>query len=260
MKILEIKKLEYSVEEKSSLLSAGKEKVILDGINFSVNENDILGIAGESGSGKTTLAKLLSGILKPTKGTIELKSGTERDVQILFQNSGEIINPLRKVKKILTDTIKINKKKGNDFEAGLSGILKILNLKEELLERRGGDLSGGEQQRVALARLLIVNPKILILDEPFAAQDYESQKNILEILRKIQSQFGLTLIIISHDLKALRNIAEKIIIMRNGRIVEAGPAEKVLNYPVHSYTKFLLRAEKFDLEENDLHDFEDSQD
>ncbi len=260
MKILEVKNLSYKVDEKSNFLSAGRDKLILDDINFSVSENDILGIAGESGSGKTTLAKLLSGILKPADGKIELIGGTRKEIQILFQNSGEIINPLRKVKDILIDTIKLNLKKEEDINAALNKILKILNLKEELLERRGLELSGGEQQRVALARLLIVRPKILILDEPFAAQDFESQQNILKILKNIRSEFGITLIIISHDLKALRDIAGEIIIMRNGKIIESGSAEKVLNNPENSYIKFLLRAEHYDLETRDLKYFQGLQD
>lgn len=247
MIILDVKKLKYSMDTKTGFLKSGTNKLILDAISFYVAENKVLGIAGESGSGKTTLAKLLCGILKPDSGKIELKTGRREDIQMLFQNSGEIINPLRKVKNILNDTIKINKVKNREPDEEFDTVIKKINLKKELLERRGYELSGGEQQRVALARLLIVKPKILILDEPFAAQDSESLKKILEILRKLKSEAGLTLIIISHDLSALRSIADEIIILHSGKIVESGSAEKILNNPEDQYTNFLLQAEKFNL-------------
>lgn len=247
MKILETKNIEYSVTEKKDFLSKGSKKSIIRNISFDLDSKKILGIAGESGSGKTTLAKILAGVILPSSGKIIFDGKISRDIQILFQNSGEILNPLRMVKNILVDTIKLKTKNKKEISAELNSLFKSLLLNEELLNRRVYELSGGEQQRIALARLLIINPKILILDEPFSAQDYKSVINITDLLKKIKQQFDLTLIIISHDLKALKEISDELIIIHSGQIVEAGDGKKIWNNPEHPYTKFLIRAENYDL-------------
>lgn len=199
---------------------------ILDDIALTVERGIILGISGESGSGKTSLAKILAGIIKPTVGSVtcNFTSTAERKsypAQLLFQNNEEIINPYRTVKSILTEALNIESKNKTGTEKRLNELMTTLQIDPELLTRRCRQLSGGERQRVALARLLAVRPEVLILDEPFSAQDVESQMNLLNILRNLKEKDGITIICISHLLSLLKHISDEIIVISNGRIVEA---------------------------------------
>ena len=123
----------------------------------------------------------------------------------------------------------------------------------DLGNRKGYELSGGEQQRAALARLLAVNPKLLILDEPFSAQDIESQLNLVNLFKKINKEFNITILCISHDLNILRKLVNRVLIIKEGEIVESGKTEEILKNPSHSYTKFLLRAESYELKYDEIH-------
>jgi peptide/nickel transport system ATP-binding protein len=243
-KILKAENISYSVFEKN------EKKLILKDVSFELERNSVLGISGESGSGKTTLAKIITGILKPTKGKInfqfERKFKKVSPVQILFQNTGEIINPLREVGEVLNESLKIGNKNNNQATT-LDYILDAVKLPKELLERKGYELSGGEQQRVALARILAVKPELLILDEPFSAQDYESQENFLNLFLDLKKKFNITMICIAHNLRLLRKLSDEVMIMYNGEIVEENSSKELFENPQHQYTKFLLKAEKYDL-------------
>jgi peptide/nickel transport system ATP-binding protein len=268
-----------------------ESKEILSSISFAVNEKEIIGIAGESGSGKTTLGKICAGIISPSSGKVILnvvKKGRSSPVQFLFQNNGEVLNPLRKCWDMVYEVVKINSGKksiaasqypafqqatSNEMKGSYSKarrhegrfktpgsishrqteeILHSVNLDENLWHRRAYELSGGEQQRGALARVLAANPDILILDEPFSAQDPDSQVRILELFKKINNDLGKTILCISHDLLLLRQLCTRIIIMYKGKIVEEGKTEEVLQHPKHEYTKFLLRAESYQLKYEDF--------
>ncbi|MBK7380234.1 MAG: ABC transporter ATP-binding protein [Ignavibacteriales bacterium] len=246
--ILSVKELTYSVK------AISEKKIILDNISFTLEEGKILGIAGESGSGKTTLAKILCGLNIPDSGEIIFNTSTEEiknHIQILFQNNGELLNPYRKVENILSEALAIGRKKNNQ-SLELKGLMQIVDIEENLLQRRCYQLSGGQQQRVALARILAVNPKLIILDEPFSAQDPESQLNFLNLFKKINKELGTTLICIAHSLKILRKLADEVIILYKGKIVEQGKTEIVFSSPQHNYTKFLLKAESYDLKYEDI--------
>ncbi|MBK7379318.1 MAG: ABC transporter ATP-binding protein [Ignavibacteriales bacterium] len=246
--ILSVKELTYSVK------AISEKKIILDNISFTLEEGKILGIAGESGSGKTTLAKILCGLNIPDEGEIILNRSAEEiknRIQILFQNNGELLNPYRKVENILSEALAIGRKKNNQ-SLELKGLMQIVDIEENLLQRRCYQLSGGQQQRVALARILAVNPKLIILDEPFSAQDPESQLNFLNLFKKINTELGTTLICIAHSLKILRKLADEVIILYKGKIVEQGKTEIVFSLPQHNYTKFLLKAESYDLKYEDI--------
>jgi len=249
--IIEVNNLCYSVQLKKST-GLPFEKVILDNISFVLQKEKVLGIAGESGSGKTTLAKVLAQILQPTSGNFTLnvsedwKNRRTNPVQILFQNTGEILNPLREIGDVINEAIKI--RFGN--EENISNKKKILdsvNLQQILWERKGYELSGGEQQRAALARILSVQPEILILDEPFSAQDPISQLNLLNLFKSINKEYKITMICISHNLKALRSLCDEAIVMYKGKIVERGDMKNIFASPQHPYTKFLLKAENYKL-------------
>ncbi|NWF89973.1 MAG: ATP-binding cassette domain-containing protein [Ignavibacteriaceae bacterium] len=253
--IVEIKNLCYSVSE-SAVFTKPTEKFILENISFSVQQGKIVGVAGESGSGKTTLAKIIAGILPPTSGTItfdlsdEWKNTTTKPVQILFQNSTDILNPLRNIDDILDEAIETRYRK-NDMELK-KNILEAVKVPEKLSHKKGFELSGGEQQRIALARILAVKPEILILDEPFSAQDPPSQLNLLNLLGAINKEYHITMLCISHNLKILRELCDEIIIIYKGKIVESGYVRDVLVNPKNAYTKFLLKAENYSLSYNEI--------
>lgn len=255
MNIIEVKNCNYSVVEKN-LFGKKQQKEILSNISFEIEKEKIVGIAGESGSGKTTLAKILAGIIKPTSGKIsinvadEWKTRKTNPVQLLFQNSGDIINPLREIDDIIDEAIKI--RFGAINAASKKQVLDAVKFDNRLWQRKGFELSGGEQQRVALARLLAVQPEVLILDEPFSAQDPASQLNLLKLFKSINTQFKITMICISHNLKALRFLCDSIIVIYKGQIVEHGRSHDIFEKPQHAYTKFLLQAEDYSLEYEEI--------
>ncbi|MCW8810806.1 MAG: ATP-binding cassette domain-containing protein [Ignavibacteriaceae bacterium] len=255
MPLLKVENISYSVAVKDE-----KEKRfdILKNVSFEVAPSEILGICGESGGGKSTLARVIAGIIKPDSGRIILNSEyatskrKSHPIQILFQNHGEILNPFRKVKNILEEALKINGVDESNIEKERENVLSSVGFPKNLYNRRGFELSGGEQQRTALARLLAVKPALLILDEPFSAQDVESQLNFVNLFKKLNKDFNLTMICISHDLRILRNLANRVIIIKDGEIIEGGVTNEVFNNPQKDYTKFLLSAEALDLSYEEL--------
>jgi ABC-type dipeptide/oligopeptide/nickel transport system ATPase subunit len=247
--ILEVKNLDYAVNGNSGKIS------ILKNISFSLRRNEVLGIAGESGSGKTTLGRIIAGILNPSKGEIKfdfvLENRKSNAVQILFQNNGEILNPFRNISEVVDEALRINSGKKN-INGKRNKLFNSLGLPAELGNRKGFELSGGEQQRAALARLLAVEPELLILDEPFSSQDPESQLNFLTLFKRIKEEFSVTLICIAHNLRILRKLCDEIIIIYKGELVEKGKTEEIFNSPKNPYTKFLLSAEDYNLSYNEL--------
>lgn len=250
-------KVSYEIIEKNFFRE--EKKIILQNISFEVLENEILSIAGESGSGKTTLAKILAGILKPTFGEVNyfLKnnfySNNISPVQMLFQNNGELINPYRTVASILDEVI---------LKAGQQAIVKssdelleIFALPKDIKYQKGYSLSGGQQQRVALARIFAVNPQIIILDEPFSAQDKDSVGNLISIIKNIKENFGKTVICISHDIRSLRKISDRLIIMKDGKIIEQGSTKEIFTNPLNDYTKFLIKASELELTAEEVKTF-----
>jgi ATPase components of various ABC-type transport systems, contain duplicated ATPase len=196
---------------------------ILKDISFSLKKGNILGINGESGSGKTTLAKLIAGILIPSRGSLVFNYNNTKDIkanpaQLLFQNSEELINPYRIVKDVLTESIEIKNKHALNTDEILNNILEITGTEKKLLHQKCYELSGGERQKVALARLLAVKPELLILDEPFSAQDVESQLNLLTLFKKINKDEDITVICISHLTNVLKHLTENIITVKDGKI------------------------------------------
>jgi peptide/nickel transport system ATP-binding protein len=234
---------------------------IIKNISFEVERGKVIGIAGESGSGKSTLAKLLCGILIPTSGKItnnfsrDWNKSKPSPIQILFQNDGNLINPFRKVVNVLTEAFKLKNKLRKDLSNEINNIFKTFDLKEELLNHKGSQLSGGEQQRIALARIMIVEPEILILDEPFSSQDVEAQLIILNLIKKLKQEFNFTVICISHDLNILNHFADDIIIMHRGKIVEYGNTLEIFSNPKNDYTKFLISAQSLKLSKEEVKSF-----
>lgn len=232
----------------------GQDKKILSSISFELYENEILGIAGESGSGKTTLAKILAEIYLPTEGKLDYKFPKDwsnlktKPVQILFQNSSEIINPIRRVGEIIEEAVKIKFGQHSKSYELMTEALKLAGLDESFIDRRGYELSGGEQQRVALARIISVEPEILILDEPFSAQDVESHLNFVRLIKSISEEKKIVLVIVSHDLNLLKLICSRIMILSDGKIVEIGETENIFAQPKLEVTKKLIQSSKLEIE------------
>jgi peptide/nickel transport system ATP-binding protein len=257
-KILRLENIFYTVSSSGKGFAKKNMVNILDDINLNINYGEILGISGESGGGKTTLAKVIAGVIKPSKGKLvwddDVLSGNSdiSSVQILFQNHGEILNPYRKIEDIIIEALKIQKYNSESIKREKEEILNSLNISTDITKKRGYELSGGEQQRSALARLLAVNPKLLILDEPFSAQDVESQLNLLKLFQKINGELKLTMLCVSHDLNILRKLADRIVIIQKGKVVEEGSTEEVFNNPAHDHTKYLLKAKNLSLTLSEL--------
>ncbi|MEJ2103441.1 MAG: ATP-binding cassette domain-containing protein [Ignavibacteriaceae bacterium] len=255
MSLLKVENISYSVVVKEE---SKKQFEILKNVSFDVEKGEILGICGESGGGKSSLAKVIAGIIKPDSGKIILSTnqntnkGKSSPIQILFQNHGEVLNPFRKIKNIIDEALKISGVEDSQIIHEREAVLTSVGFRKELYNRRGLELSGGEQQRAALARLLAVKPLLLILDEPYSAQDVESQLNLVKLFKKLNKEFNLTMICISHDLRILRNLAHRIIIIKEGVLVESGNSNDVFNSPKSDYTKFLLSAESLNLSYEEL--------
>lgn len=235
---------------------------ILKNVSFNVNRGSVLGITGESGSGKTTLAKIIAGIFLPTSGSInyyfqkDWTHSKSKPVQILFQNDGELINPFRRVSDILKDVFEIKHNKNSDYSKEILEHFDLFELNPDLLSRKGFQLSGGEQQRIALARIVAVEPEILLLDEPFSSQDIEAQLNIIKLIQRIKDKLNLTVIIVTHDLKIINKLCDTLIIMKDGEIIESGFAKSIISDPQNSHTKFLLKAQTIQLTKSEIHSFQ----
>jgi ABC-type dipeptide/oligopeptide/nickel transport system ATPase subunit len=230
-----------------------KGKTILKDISFELPKGDIIGIVGESGSGKTTLGKILAGLIIPTSGKVIFNkpAGWENTkvspIQILFQNNGDTLNPLRRIDSVVREGIKLRFGKNIETDTKAEEIFNSINYEASLRGRKGYELSGGEQQRGALARVLSVKPELLILDEPFSAQDPDSQLTFLSLFKRINIDWGTAMICISHNLQILRELCSYILIMYNGAIVERGECKSLFKNPVHPYTQFLFKAESYEL-------------
>lgn len=248
MSLLKVENISYSVTLKEE---TKKQFDILKNVSFEIEAGELLGICGESGGGKSTLAKVIAGLIDPDDGKIILNSESGKrkssPIQILFQNHGEVLNPFRKIKNIIDEALIISGIDKSNLDIERDKVLGSVGFPKDLYERRGMELSGGEQQRAALARLLSVKPVLLILDEPFSAQDVESQLNLVKLFKQLNKEFNLTMICISHDLRILRNLANRIIILKDGEIVESGITKEVFDNPQKDYTKFLLSAESLEL-------------
>lgn len=249
--ILKVENLFYNSDNSNSI-------EIIKNISFEVERGKIIGIAGESGSGKSTLAKLLCGILTPTSGKItnnfskDWSNTKPKPIQILFQNDGNLINPFRKIRDVLKEVFELKNNIKKDFSVEIKNIFNLFDLKEELLNHKGAQLSGGEQQRIALARIIIPQPEILILDEPFSSQDVEAQLTILNLTKKLKVELNLTIICISHDLNILNHFADEVLIMHSGKIVEYGITSELISNPKNEYTKFLISAQALKLSKEEI--------
>jgi oligopeptide transport system ATP-binding protein len=227
----------------------------VDGVDLEIKEGEILGIVGESGSGKTTLAKMIQGIYRPTEGAVYFRDvnihtlphqqmkGIWREIQYVYQNPGASFDPWWRVGRSLEEPLKIHQGLSKqEIKKRVKGILEAVGLGEDHLFRYPHEFSGGQQRRLALARILVLRPSLIILDEPTSGLDVSIQATILKLLKKLRGDFGLTYIFISHDLDVVRMMSDKMAVMYLGAIMEYGHTESVFLHPRHYYTQLLLAA------------------
>lgn len=254
--ILQLDNVSFAAKDKNLLQP--KIKSILKDISFSFERGKIYGLTGESGSGKTTLAKLITGVIKDYSGkvTFNYKNNWNNvlssPVQMLFQNDGYLINPERKIKDIFNETYRIRNKSKKNYFNEIENLFSALGLDHKLLSNKGSQLSGGEQQRIALARILIIEPELLILDEPFSSQDIEAKSSLIKLILNTNKQMDTTIICISHDIFTLRVFSDEIIIFSDGKIIESGTTNQIFDNPQIKHTKFLLRAQSLTLSKEEI--------
>jgi dipeptide transport system ATP-binding protein len=253
--IVKAKDVSQVYEVRRGLFAKQLELKAVKEASFSVEEGETLAIVGESGCGKSTLARMLTMIETPTEGELDIdgvritgndKAAAKRlrsIVQIVFQNPYGALNPRQKVGAILEEPLKINTslsraERRKKAEAALAEV----GLRPEHYGRYPHMFSGGQRQRIAIARAIILEPKILVLDEPVSALDVSIQAQILNLLADLQDRLGLTYVFISHDLSVVRHVADRVMVMYLGRPVEIAPVDALYANPLHPYTRALLSA------------------
>jgi len=225
------------------------------GVSFAIEAGKTLAVVGESGCGKSTLARMVSLIEKPTEGTLMLdgsdavntpsadKGRLRQAVQLVFQNPYGSLNPRKKISAVLEDPLAINTNLGKAERAERSrAMLAQVGLRPEYANRYPHMFSGGQRQRIAIARALMLNPKLLVADEPVSALDVSIQAQVLNLLADLQQEFKLAYLFISHDLAVVRHIAHEVLVMYLGHVMEQGPKADIFERPSHPYTQALLAS------------------
>jgi len=237
-KILEIKNLNKSFENGFKLQN----------INFDIEEGEIVSLIGESGSGKTTISKMLVGLMKGEgeilfKGQDILKnSQNNKKIQMIFQSPYSSLNPKYKIRDIVLEGVIYQKtlKQGEDKEKYLQDILAKVGLEKEVAEKYPNELSGGQRQRVGIARAIAVKPDLIIADEILTALDALTQIQIVELFQKLKKEDKISYLFISHDINVVKKISDRILIIKDGEIIESGTKDKIFSSPQEEYTKKLI--------------------
>jgi oligopeptide transport system ATP-binding protein len=269
MPLLSIRDLVKVYQTDDGLFGKARREVrAVNGVSLDIAQGETLGLVGESGCGKTTLGRMILRLIEPTSGGITFNgqdvvaaSSTElrrlrRDMQIIFQDPFASLNPRMRVEEIVTEPLVIHSRTSNGSAenpgAGANGksalhsaavdIMRAVGLDESALRRYPHEFSGGQRQRIGIARALILRPKFVVCDEPVSALDVSVGAQIVNLLKKLQRDFGLTYLFISHSMPVVRYLCDRIAVMRRGEIVEIGPSVEITSRPQHEYTRTLLEA------------------
>ena len=252
-KLLEIKNL-TKIFDSNSIIKSKKEinaLKALDNVSFNIFEGESFGLVGESGSGKSTIAKIITNLIKPTSGevfyeNISLNKKNNNkfrgQIQMIFQDPYSSLNPRFKVKNIIAEPIKFFQKNldKKTIENNVNDLIDIVGMTRQSLDRYPHEFSGGQRQRISIARALATRPRLLICDEPTSALDVSIQAQILNLLKDLQEQLNLTILFISHDLPVIRQMCDRIAVLKNGNLCEIENTEILFNNPSHQYTKELI--------------------
>ncbi|MDV7721660.1 ATP-binding cassette domain-containing protein [Enterococcus faecium] len=239
----------------------------VDGVDFIIEKGKTYGLVGESGSGKSTTGKAVVGLEKVTAGQImyegkdvtkrsnRKKMGYNKDVQMIFQDSMSSLNPKKRVLDIIAEPIQnFERLSDQEEKKKVKGLLDIVGMPEDALYKYPHEFSGGQRQRLGVARAVATNPKLIVADEPVSALDLSVQAQVLNFMKRIQQEYGLSYLFISHDLGVVKHMCDNIAIMYKGRFVEIGTREDIYNDPRHIYTKRLLSAiPQIDVENRETH-------
>jgi len=246
-KLLEVRNL-----KKYFVTAQGTVRAV-DGVSFHIDRGETFGLVGESGSGKSTVAYTVVGIYTPTEGEIVINGkvmgkqprtkSLRKQIQIVFQDPGTCLNPRQSVQQILGMPLRVhNIVPPKDVTARVRELLSEVQLPESFIYRYPLELGEGEKQSIGVARALAVNPSLIVLDEPTSALDVSMQAKVINLLLRLQEEFGFSYLFITHDLSLMRNVASRIGIMYLGRIYEVAPAAEFFRAPIHPYTRMLISS------------------
>lgn len=254
--LLRIENLSKSFSVGGGLFKKPLELKALQDISFSIHRGETIGIVGESGCGKSTLGRCILQLLRPDQGRVlwlgknlmdldaESMRKKRRDLQIIFQDPQASLNPRMTVGEIIADPLKtlLPELNATERKRRVMAMLESVGLQPEMINRYPHEFSGGQAQRIGIARALITEPKLIVCDEPVSALDVSIQAQILNLLSELKDQFGLTLIFISHNLSVVRHVSDRIVVLYLGRMVELASGDDLYDDPKHPYTKALLTA------------------
>ena len=243
-------KLSKKFPARKGALSLSKFEVsAVKTVSLKIKQGETFGLVGESGCGKSTLAKMLVGLMKPTSGKIEIDGEIfdkpepkifGKKIQYVFQDPISSLNPRKTIRQIMEAPLKnLHGMKRPDRDSRIKELFEAVNLRLDFLDRHPHEFSGGQAQRIGIARALAAEPKILVLDEPVSALDVSIQAQVLNLLGELKEKFGLTYFFISHDLSVVEAVSDRVAVMYFGSIVEVGTAEEIFSKPKHPYTKLL---------------------
>ena len=226
--------------ERHSLFEKRKRNEVLKDLSFTMEKGEVLGLVGESGCGKSTLAKVILGLLKPDSGTV-IVSGNRP--QMVFQDPYGSLNPAKKIGWIMEEPLRIQGKlPGKKRRQKVLEMLKKVGLDEKIADRYPNQLSGGQRQRVCIGEALMTNPGLLVADEAVSALDVTIQAQIMALLRNLQKESGMSMILITHDIGLVASMADRVIVMYAGQMIEEAPVKELFAAPAHPYTKALLQT------------------
>ena len=244
-------------EEKILSIRDAEDKIkALDNVSFNIFEGESFGLVGESGSGKSTIAKIICGLLPPSNGEIKFENLSLFDpknkmkikelkgqIQMIFQDPYSSLNPRFKIKSIISEPIKFFQKNIDNYslDRNVNDLIDIVGISRTSLDRFPHEFSGGQRQRISIARALATKPRLLICDEPTSALDVTIQAQVLNLLKDLQEQLNLTILFISHDLPVIRQMCDRIAVLKKGSICEINQTENIFINPKNIYTKELLR-------------------
>ena len=255
MRLVEVRHLTKAFARPRGWLRRPDETTVVDDVSFDIDEGETLGLVGESGSGKTTTGRCILRLIEPTSGEVRFKGedvrafaparlrAARREMQIVFQDPYSSLNPRMRVDAIVAEPLVIHgigDRSGR--EARVAELLQLVGLEPSMARRYPRDFSGGERQRIAIARALALNPSFLIADEPVSSLDMTVQAQVMQLLMDLRQRLKLTCLFIAHDLRLVETVCTRLAVMYRGRIVEMGPTAAVFGSAKHAYTQALLSA------------------